>query len=114
MVTEPDVIPGVFDQRDNAYYTGSDVGGMNVAGIDMGAGKDHRIDTSIFPDPDPSVDDLADPGYNGGDPTFEQFIWDSSVPQKNVPVNRETFLLISAGADALYGTTDDVVNWASD
>jgi hypothetical protein len=110
MVTNPggDEI-GVFDQRDNAFYTGShDVGAGDINGLDMGAGKGHKIDTSEFPEPNPNNSDLAGSDF---DNTFERFIWDQSVPQKNVPVNRETFLLISAGADALYGTTDDVVNW---
>ena len=98
---------GVYDQRDNQYLTGFDV---PIVGIDMGAGTDHMIrsSTSAPPDPNGAGGDLSATMYND---TFAQFIWDRDVTQRNVPVNRETFLLISAGPDALYGTADDVVNW---
>ncbi len=111
MITNPGgtaLTPGVYDHRDNQYLTG--FGPLSGAGngIDLGAGPDHAIDWSNFPRPDPMTVVLTTLQF---DRTFERFIWNRSVTQRNEPVNRETFLLISAGPDALYGTSDDVVNW---
>ena len=55
--------------------------------------------------------------------TFARYIidrnmWTSLSPDSNVsqpmrPVNADSFLLISAGPDGLYGTNDDVSNMAA-
>jgi len=119
MITNPTTdVPGIYDHRDNEYFTGS--AGRGVEGIDMGgvmggqgrpgggsggAGHNDGIGQTLYPLP---TADLADPDFSG---TFEHFIWDINVGQRPTPVHRETFLLISAGPDALYGTHDDVTNW---
>ncbi len=106
--------PGVYSQIDNILYTGSSQGSLTRAGLDFGGGANTMLEATMYPSPLTLANggvNLADTNYNGGAPTFEQFIWDSSVTSKNVPVNRDTFLLISAGKDALYGTGDDVLNW---
>lgn len=117
MVTEPDVGIGIFDQRDNQAFTGSNAGIVGT-GLDFGAGTDHTIATSLYPSIDPAVSNLGSGTYGstgmGGGSTFEQFIWDSNVTARNVPNRRETYLLISAGPDAIYGTGDDVTNWSRD
>ncbi|HUU85228.1 MAG TPA: prepilin-type N-terminal cleavage/methylation domain-containing protein [Phycisphaerae bacterium] len=109
MTTDPSSnppVPGVFDQRDNMTITGN--GTPTYAGLDFGAGAAHEIAKSVFADPNPATDDMRDPNF---DRTFQRFIWDRNVTQRNTPVNRESFLLISAGNDGLYGTADDVTNW---
>ncbi|MFQ5490454.1 MAG: type II secretion system protein [Phycisphaerae bacterium] len=114
MSTEPNKNVGVYDHRDNRYFTGQNSPSATRDGVDMGAGFTHGItksDPTVSPEPggqSGSGDDLSDPQY---DNTFERFIWDRDVTQRNVPVNRDTYLLISAGPDALYGTDDDIVNW---
>ena len=115
MVTEPGASPpepGVFDHRDNGHLTGNRelTNGVN-GGVDLGAGRKHGIRNTEYPDPNygnANDPELAKSKY---DNTFERFIWERDVTQRNTPVNRESYLLISAGPDALYGTADDVINW---
>jgi len=113
MVTNPGTEIGIYDQRDNQAFTGSNAGEVSI-GLDFGAGTGHQIATSLYPSADPDASDLDSPGYSPsfGGGTFEQFIWDSTVTVRNVPQRRESYLLISAGQDALYGTSDDVTNWS--
>ena len=44
---------------------------------------------------------------------FQAFIEDASASDagRRVPHNPDSFLLISAGADGVFGTEDDIVNW---
>lgn len=114
MISDPSAVNptvGFYDQRDNQVFTGSDVGSFVVGvGLDFGAGTEHKIKTvnggglppTIAPDNDIEIG------------TFASFIHDENVTSKDVPVNRETYLLISAGQDALYGTADDITNWSRD
>lgn len=109
MVTEPGENIGVYDQRDNAVLTGSTVPPFDgLPPIDFGPGLRSEIGASGFPDVNPNNANILDPSFDG---TFERFIYDSSVTARNRPINPEKYLLISAGADAIYGTSDDVVNW---
>jgi hypothetical protein len=43
--------------------------------------------------------------------SFARFILDASVKARPTPVQKDTYLLISAGPDAIYGSDDDVINW---
>ncbi len=121
MVANPGNDLGIYDQRDNAFFTGTNATGAGAVygdsdGIDFRTGDlngtgVHKIafaNDPIAPIPTAGAVPLSDPTYND---TFEQFIWDSSVTAVNRPVNSDSYLLISAGADAIYGTEDDVVNW---
>jgi len=51
---------------------------------------------------------LTDTAY---DHSFLRFILDASVKARATPVQKDSYLLISAGPDARYGTDDDVLNW---
>ncbi len=110
MVHDPGEAIGVYDQRDNALYTGTSLF-SNADGISFGPGTvegtDYfsRLAITNTPGLNPERDPI-DPN------TFEAFIHDQSVTAQNRPVNPKTYLLISAGKDAVYGTTDDVTNWA--
>ena len=42
---------------------------------------------------------------------FDAYIIDPKSTVAARPVNPSTFLLVSAGADGIYGTKDDVKNW---
>lgn len=107
---------GIYSQSDNAMFTGETEG--EVLGVDLGAGYNHRLNTrvktpfgdtfKVDPDPDPQEDDLNESLYDG---SFAKFIWDRKITARNLPVNRESYMLICAGADALYGTDDDVTNF---
>ena len=106
-------LPGVYWQEDNALITGSVDGTRDFQGIDFGAGAIdgnpnyyHHIFKPIAPKVD---DDLAandDFRYS-----FARFIWNQNVTARNEPHNKDSYLLISAGRDGVYGTTDDITNW---
>ena len=109
--------PGVYKQQDNGIITGSDLGQpYNANGIDFGGGEltdaggfYHALYYAKEPEWNPATDDvLVDTAF---DYSFARFIFDPTVKARNTPVRKASYLLISAGPDAVYGTTDDVVNW---
>ncbi|MCH7527868.1 MAG: hypothetical protein IID39_10565 [Planctomycetes bacterium] len=120
IVTNPGTAIGTYDQRDNHVFTGTNWQNFPTNGIDFGPGPVNgtyysMIGTSSYPGIDPLLDGngvhdilVNDATYFG---TLERFVLDSSVIARNRPINPEKYLLISAGADAIYGTNDDVVNW---
>ncbi|MCZ6654976.1 MAG: type II secretion system protein [Planctomycetota bacterium] len=102
---------GIFDAIDNALYTGMIACGSDFAasgGMDLGAGKNHPLRLASAPDANPSVDIWSNQNWHG---TFASAIWDRKVTARNVPVNKDSYLLISPGADALWGTDDDLTNF---
>ncbi len=105
--------PGIYDQGDNGLIAGA---GAGMTGIDFGAGNVrergyyHRISNDAVPDPT----DANFPGFAHFDDSFARFIHDSSVQRVHQPVRKDSFLLVSAGPDAVYGTDDDVTNWSRD
>lgn len=121
-MTTTEASRGVYTQSDNAQITGSGAspGGL---GVDLGAGGRHQLNQYIqipsnSPDtfvveearinPDPNKTQLADPLYQD---TFARFIWNDRITVRNEPVNKDSFILIGAGEDALYGTADDITNF---
>ena len=40
-----------------------------------------------------------------------RYILDRSNRVRNTPVNRDSYLLITAGPDGIYGNEDDITNW---
>ena len=91
---------GIYDHRDNLPLT-------------TFVGSKHPIWTPV---PDPSHAGFAKPFDS-----FDSFIidrdasgCDSNTPAncpRAIPHRAKDFLLISAGADGLWGTTDDITNW---
>ncbi len=100
--------PGVYDLAHNALYTGIDASTWTLPGMDLGAGRQHNLQGAISPSPNPREDDLNEASF---DSTFAKFIWDQKVTARNVPVNKDSYLLISPGPDALWGTDDDITNF---
>ena len=110
--------PGVFWQEDNGVITGTDKGLYTDSGVDFGQGKDggyyHNIAVATGPEPSlaqtPNWMDTirTDPQY---DHSFARFILDVSVKTRPTPALKDSYLLMSAGPDARYGTDDDVLNW---
>ena len=97
----------------NALITGSDSDGVTwSSGIDFGSGRVgefyHRIAKTDSPDPRPVITPETEEDYED---TFALFILDRAVTARNTPVRKNSYLLISAGADAVYGSEDDVLNW---
>ncbi len=107
---------GIYDQRDNFQFTGtSDLG--SIGGMDFGPplvnGFRSRIaqmdlSTPVNVTGTGGIDVATDERF---DDSFARFILDRGITNRNAPVNRKSYLLISAGQDAVYGTQDDVTNW---
>ena len=110
-----DGTPGIYRQTDNAVITGSDASSPYAsAGLDFGPGladgRYHELFKSISPDAtaDLQEDILQEPDYEGA---FARFILDPKIQARPTPARKDSFLQISAGPDARYGTEDDVTNW---
>jgi len=109
--------PGIYNQLDNFMYTGFD---EESKGLDLGAGGNHRLlartkkqfgeefGAWVSGSPDPAEMNLHASEYED---TFAKFIWDRRIMIRNEPVNRESYILISPGPDALWGTQDDITNF---
>lgn len=115
--------PSVYRQQDNGEITGTLAGGnYSPRGIDFGPGLImttgsspvyHGITVAIDVPPIPRLVGgvntiLTEPDYNN---SFARFILDPTVPGRNTPVRKSDYLMIGAGPDARYGTSDDITNW---
>ncbi|MFH0981282.1 MAG: prepilin-type N-terminal cleavage/methylation domain-containing protein [Planctomycetota bacterium] len=119
-ITATSPTPGVYDQRDNQLITGISGSGVStpLPGMDFGAGVqptgERHMLTKYCPAAKLYVDccvDEDDANFRG---TFTRFIWDPRGKPLNVPYRPDSYLLISAGVDALFGTSDDVTNYAAE
>ena len=110
--------PGVYEPVDNAAIVGdfAEGGGQPIVGLEFVVGIKHKlgkVQRDLSPTDDPRVfDPTASTIYKTNHAeSFERYIWDSKVTGRITPVNKDTFLLVSAGPDASYGTADDVTNF---
>ena len=106
--------PGIYRHRDNEIITGSNPGSLK--GMDFGGslrlnGTMSDVGGSLSPPRNPTTKIQELPAYAG---TFAKFIHNPKVTTTNEPVKKDSYLLISAGEDAVYGTGDDIVNWAKE
>ncbi len=104
-------VSGVYSAGDNALYTGMIIETTNYVpdgGMDLGAGRNHPLRLAKAPSVNPADDLWSDADWQG---KFANSIWDRKVTARNVPVNKDSYLLISPGADALWGTDDDLTNF---
>ncbi len=106
---------GTYRQEDNGVITGSVNGSLTLQGVDFGAGLQtppgttySNIGDAVNPMPTVDIDD--DPTFDG---SFARLILDRTT-KGNKAVRKDSYLLISAGPDSVYGTEDDVVNWTRD
>ncbi len=109
-------VPGIFRQEDNGIITGSVNSDPNRLGLDFGAGINgnvyHPIADAASPPPT-SLPNFCDAGSTFEN-TFACFIRNEKITVRPTPVNKDSYLLISAGKDGQYGTTDDLTNWTRD
>jgi hypothetical protein len=112
IAAQDDVTPAIYNFLDNAGFTGC--ADCSSAGFDFGAGmlpdgNYHKI--SLFGDAD-------DPG--AFPESFVHYIHDHAVGEPPspsephtlvAPHKRDSYLLITAGKDAIYGNADDVNNF---
>ena len=113
----------VYWQSDNAGFTGMNTGVGNDAGWRFVGTGEHPLGV-FWPSGTTTTDgeDLSDAEYRG---TFVGTIYDRNAHElsgidgngntiagyRHRPHNRDKYLLISAGIDGLYGTSDDVTNF---
>lgn len=109
---------GIFTFEDNTLFTGKCTSGTcEFQSWDLsGNNQEHRI--SEFGDDPPDRDTIPDTPYS-----FLYYILDRNAyeaaykvgmpanTRPTIPHRRDSFLLITAGKDGLYGTNDDVNNY---
>ncbi|MBK8915900.1 MAG: type II secretion system protein [Phycisphaerales bacterium] len=92
---------GIYHWADNAALVDSS---RNTAvTLRRGAGR-HKLDF------DSRVNRPANQPYTPG--TFQAFIKNIAVTAKHQPHNPDSYILLSAGPDGLYGTADDIANFS--
>jgi hypothetical protein len=102
----PEVPGGIYDLTDNFVITGASSGGSKTMnGMDFGAGSDHPLANFLKPLPNTPPTVPLDPK------SFQGVLQNAKVTAKRQPYRDDSFLLISAGPDGLYGTGDDVANF---
>lgn len=113
---------GIYRQQDNGLITGTRIGAgsYDPRGIDFGPGFLGTGGNSVLHGltvigPAPMANNMqavdAILTNNNYENSFNRFILDTSVRAKPTPVRSDSYLLISAGADSRYGTSDDILNW---
>jgi prepilin-type N-terminal cleavage/methylation domain-containing protein len=114
-----DFVVGQYDQADNAFFTGSDGTDGRWPCVANAVGDWWDLSGSGEPHP------LGTLGYDEGDTdwpearSFAAFVCDANIYDATDkgsggrvwPHKADSYLLISAGPDALYGTGDDVTNF---
>jgi prepilin-type N-terminal cleavage/methylation domain-containing protein len=110
---------GVYWQEDNAVITGSDGTAGTFQGLDFGQGA-LEGETNVYHEiavaptaPVPTQVGFKEVGTNSDyENSFARFILDPRVSTRPTPVKKDSYLLISAGLDGVYGSEDDLTNWA--
>jgi prepilin-type N-terminal cleavage/methylation domain-containing protein len=103
---------GVYSQADNALFTGGSQN-LNSPGMDLGAGKGASLALHSLQDA-AAIAPNTDLDNDIYDETFARFIWDRLVTARREPVKSDSYILISPGRDAVWGTDDDVTNFEDD
>ncbi len=112
---------GIYSFVDNAMFTGANTevegsGSLTHEAWNFGGGPNHKIKYFGYDPPDPlTIENERN--------TFQYYILNKDAFRATVnlslngqdatlrPHRKDTFLLIAAGRDGLYGTPDDVTNW---
>lgn len=121
-----DFVVGRYDQADNAYITGSsgakgrypsiNTVGWDISGVGYTGNFAHDLgDRDNDGNPDYVVDQLTFPAPK----TFASFVCDGNIFDTTEhngegrlwPYKPDSYLLISAGEDGVYGTMDDLTNF---
>src|SRR5262249_2061548 len=96
--------PGIYWQEDNSIITGSDSSiASGDRGLDFGPGAInggyHEIRLSIAPPATETVQNVTSTGATY-EHSFARFILDPTVKTRPTPVQKDSYLMISAGPDA--------------
>jgi hypothetical protein len=115
---------GRFDSTDNWQITGTDNGGTQP-GWDLGSGllsgtNNQQLDIYHWfawkgfsaNDPQQLFDNTAAPGKGFAHSVYDASIYEQNPNKPNLwPRNPDTFLMVSPGKDAIYGSGDDIMNF---
>ena len=94
---------GIYNAVDNGNITGFKFDGTD--GLDLGASHNHFRSSKAGNKYGVPV---TEPPPRG---SFGFAVWNPAVTATYKPHNMDSYLLISAGPDAIYGTPDDVTNY---
>ncbi len=96
----------IYCQADNEDFTGSDISGKS--GWYLKPGRPHNIKAFDTTNPQPAINTFNGYFYN---PDVYNATKTGSTAGVVKPYNAETFILLSAGKDGIYGNADDVKNF---
>ncbi len=105
---------GIYNLVDNIGVTGLD---GSFAGMDLGRGAISSSGLYHYAGIPGEGATSADPGVvlpamqNSANPCFSRTIWNPNVIATPRPYNDKSFILLSAGADGVFGTPDDLANF---
>lgn len=110
-------VPGIFTMKDNALFTGLCQGTMcNLNGWDFGEAPKHYLgDFGAYNPPD--VIHIRDNVKTFPYYILDRDLYDASYNTDNpnqttaTPYRKDSFLLITAGKDGIFGSSDDVNNF---
>jgi prepilin-type N-terminal cleavage/methylation domain-containing protein len=98
---------GIYNLRDNSLITGNGTD----AGLDLGAGGEHFSGAADRLGGITAEQYVRNPKANQlASKSFQRLVWNSNVTATLRPQREDSFILLSAGADGLFGTGDDVAN----
>ncbi|MGE0481506.1 MAG: type II secretion system protein [Phycisphaerae bacterium] len=107
-------VKGIYQFKDNGLWTGLCLGTRTGAICttpwwDFGAGKHHI--SNFGPTDPPDRTNVADDNETFCYYVMNRNAYETTNEQTVTPVKKDSFILISAGRDGLYGTRDDVTNF---
>lgn len=97
---------GVYELLDNCPITGPYVGNPRFP-FDLGAGNQHPL--ARFNQNDPANADITKQ-FDRATNEFSYALWNPNVSATRRPYRDDSYLLLSAGPDGLFGTADDISN----
>jgi hypothetical protein len=101
--------PGVYTMKDNAIFTGLCKGTTcEIPPWDLGAGN-HLIE-DFGPDDPPSRDSIDEKRDTFGYYMLNKNAFEQTDRRTMRALRADSYVLLSAGKDALYGSDDDVNN----
>jgi len=99
--TQPNVVRGIYHFIENRPLVDNTFGSPELLVLNK-AGQQH---TMIWGTGNYTVTTPPPPG------TFQRYIWNQTVQARLEPHRPDSYLLVSPGADARYGTADDICNF---
>jgi prepilin-type N-terminal cleavage/methylation domain-containing protein len=111
--------PATYSLSDNLNVTGGDPDptAFSTSGLDFGAGSAHPLSILGWDASESGIWDRYLP-TNGSDaeqeattPSFAYHLRNPNVTARPEPFRADSYILLSAGPDGLYGTADDLANF---